>query len=484
MLEALVAVSVLLWVPLLLHQMVKRGFLVLIIWLFVAPVVSNLIAGQRNPFLPLPLSTDEEQERPRANKRAQSVAYFTKEATIRIDELLEPNRLLFGVFFLLYLSLPFLQKRRFPPLDRTEIWMAIFGAILLLNVISFSFRFAYTARIAIDAFIVPFLAYFTARRLVTDEARFVVLTRVLAYLGCFLVFLGVIESIMNPIPHRVQGPFRNRDYLYVAMMVIFFMVALDALLNWIKGHEPVLPRLVHVFVLIGGPILVVLTLTRGNWLGFLAGLWTFAFLGRKLLTQRQKVAAFGLGVGLLPIIFLGVLELAQTELLSARISNFSTIERRLTTWMSVVEAGSKSPVVGIGLNNLRNFLHASTLRGETMSTPHNSYLSIFAELGAFAIFAYLAIMWSIYKTGLQIFRTERGINDRWRGLGLVAMLTAYLVPNLFTHLAYSPALLHVYLFVCAGAVAGRYGLAWSRIKESRISAKLRGPLPPLWVSGK
>jgi hypothetical protein len=87
-------------------------------------------------------------------------------------------------------------------------------------------------------------------------------------------------------------------------------------------------------------------------------------------------------------------------------------------------------------------------------------------------------MWSIYKTGWHIFRTERGTKDRWRGLALVAMLTAYLIPSFFTHLAYSPALLHVYLFVCAGAVAGRYGLDWSRAKESRVSVKLGEPLPP------
>jgi O-antigen ligase len=356
--------------------------------------------------------------------------------------------------------------------------MAIFVAVLLPNVLLFAFRFAFTVRIAIDAFIVPFLAYFTARRLVTDEARFNLLTRVLAYLGCLVIVLGLTEFVLHSAPHRVQGPFSNRDYLYVVMMVIFFMVALDALLNWVKGHEPVLPRLIHVFVLTGSPILIILTLTRGNWLGFLAGLWTFAFLGHKLLPQRQRLAAFGLGIGLLPIVLLAAMELSETEAVNRRLSNSRTIEMRLVTWVRVIEAGRDNPVIGIGLNNLRNYLYESAVRDETMSTPHNSYLSIFAELGVFALFAYLAIMWSIFRTGLHIFREERHLRDQWRGLALVAMLTAYLVPNLFTHLAYSPALLHIYVFVCAGAIAGRYSLAWSRARESRVSVKFGEPLPP------
>jgi O-antigen ligase len=214
----------------------------------------------------------------------------------------------------------------------------------------------------------------------------------------------------------------------------------------------------------------------------LAGLWTFAFLSRKLLTQRQKLATVGLSIGLLHIILLGVLELSQTELLSARISNVRTIQTRLATYVRVLEAGGENPVFGIGLNNLRNYLHESHIRGKTLGTAHNSYLAIFGELGAFALLAYLAIMWSIGLTGLRIFREERDLRDRWRGVALVAMLTAYLVPGIFTHLAYSSALLHLYLFACAGAVAGRYGSPLRRAVRVPEPAKIKEPLSPELVT--
>lgn len=458
--------------------MIHRGFLVLIVWLFLAPFATNLIVGKGNPLMPPPPSADEEGDELTVTKQKRTPGYFSAEATFRIGEIIEPNRILFGVFFLIFFGRSLFRSKRIVSLDRTETWMAIFILVLIPNVLLFSYRFAYTARIATDAFIVPFLAYFTARKLVIDEARFTQITRFLAYLGCSLIMLGLIEFILQPSSHRVQGPFKTRDSLYIVIMVIFFMVAIDALLRWFKGKQSVLPQWVHIFVLTGSPVIILFTLTRGNWVGYLAGLWSFAFLSRKLLTQRQKLASVGLSIGLLPIIFLGALELSQTEALSARITNVRTIETRLATYASVLEAGSENPVFGIGLNNLRNYLHASYVRHKTLGTAHNSYLAIFAELGAFALLAYLAIMWSIYSTGLRVFREERDLRDRWRGAAVVAMLTAYLVPGLFTHLAYHSALLHIYLFVCAGAVAGRYGLLRSPAVSVAMPVRLKGTLQP------
>jgi O-antigen ligase len=157
---------------------------------------------------------------------------------------------------------------------------------------------------------------------------------------------------------------------------------------------------------------------------------------------------------------------------------------RLATYASIVEAGGENPVMGIGLNNLRNYLHESYLRRTTLGTAHNSYLAIFAELGAIALLAYLAVMWSICRNGLRISREERDLRDRWRGIALVAMLVAYLVPGLFTHLAYHSALLHLYLFVCAGAVAGRYGSPRFRARNVQVSARMAKSLSPAWVQGK
>jgi O-antigen ligase len=469
MLEGLTIFSVLIWLPLLFYQMMYRGFFVLTIWLLVAPVVSNVINSPgTNPFFPSPSSVDGlEQQQPKGQKEGGG-GYFTQPARVTIKELLEPTRLLFGAFFLLFLGRSLMRNKLTLTVDKTETWMLIFSLVALANVTLLSNRFAFGTRIVVDAFIVPFLAYFTARRLVLDDDRFSQFIRIMSYLGCFLIIVGLVERISHPdLLHRVQGPFVGRDYLYVVIMAIFFIVVVDALSSWFGRQPAVLPRWIQLFVGFGSPVIILLTLTRGNWAGFLAGFWIFAFLARTVLTRRQKLASIGLGIGLVPIIFLGILEVSQTEAVGERINAMNTIIARLNTYTIVINAGRENPIFGIGLNNLRDVLRYEShfVEGRTLGTAHSSYLAIFSELGMTGLISYLAIMWSIYRTGLRIFRKGKSPKDRWWGAAIVAMLTAYLVPQLFSHMAYSPLLIHVYLFASLGAIAGRY----ERHRSSAVS---------------
>jgi O-antigen ligase len=157
-------------------------------------------------------------------------------------------------------------------------------------------------------------------------------------------------------------------------------------------------------------------------------------------------------------VLLGALEVSGTELFNERVANVNTIQMRFATYARVIEVGKGNPIFGIGLNNLRNVLHETFLRQQTLGTPHNSYIAIFAELGGIALVAYFLIMSSLARAGLRIFQQELDAKDRWRGAVLLGMLTAYLIPSLFTHLAYHPTLIHIYMFVCAGAITGRYNL--------------------------
>jgi O-Antigen ligase len=443
--------------------MIDRGFLVLVVWLLIAPVVGNIVeAPGRNPFFPSGPSEDEVQTSAPQPRNAPVHGYFVNPETVTVKEALEPTRIFFAAFFLIFLGRYFLRDKRILSLDRTEKWMAIFALLLIANVILLSSRFFFSARIAIDAFIVPFLAYFTARRFVTNEERFRQLTRFMAYLGVYVIVSGLLERVLNTtLEHRIQGPFRTRDYLFVAMTVIFFMLTTDAVLQWFRKRRiSGLPRALLYFVVVMCPVIILLTLTRGNWVGFMAGLWVFAFLSRKLLTQRQKLATVGLAIGLVPIVLIGALELSQTSLLRDRVNNVNTIAIRFTTYATVIREGINNPILGIGLNNLRDVLRrkAPNIDEKTLGTAHNSYLAIFSELGVFALLTYLAMMGAICKTGLRIFRAEKDLADRWRGVAAVAMVTAYMVAGLFTHYVYSQLLAHIYLYACVGAIAGRYGL--------------------------
>jgi len=477
--EVLVACLLLIWLPIVLVQINQRGFLILLIWLFVAPIASNVVRRpQTNPFFEV--SAVEDADLGRKERRA---GYGTAETTIKLNEVLEPSRLLFGAYLLVFLLSALKRKRPQVPLDKTEKWMAAFSVLLVASVLLQSTRTAFGLRIASDAFIVPFLSYAVARRLVISEDRFRKLTQVLGFMGFCLILISLIERLVHPsITYRLKGPFDFRDALFIVMMVVFFAVLMDLVSTSRQGQKPVLPRGIQICIVSLAPVIIFLTWTRGLWLGFLLGIWTVAFLGRKLVMWRRKLLILGLVLGLFPVAVLAVQELLGVEEVYSRVANTRNIHGRLGTYEIMLGEASKNPVFGIGLNNARDVLWEK--REQTSSgvksyfVSHNSYLALVTELGAMGLLGYLAIMASIFGMGVRVFRMEKLPQDCWRGIGVIAIMVAYLIPAAFDTTLYRPWLPPIYVFVYFGGVAGLYDLSRLQRPVRQIQSHLQRPGDP------
>jgi O-antigen ligase len=455
MLMIIALACVLIWFPILCHHFDRRGLLILIIWLFFAPIISNLISRPgANPFFQSPTTQGMD------SGKAVKGAYLTLPTTIRLNELLEPNRALFVVFSGVLLGNAVLKRRYLLPLDRTEMYMGVFAILLLISVFWQSRRIAFGLRTASDAFIVPFLAYYLARRLVRNGHHFRNLTQLAGYMGVCLITICLVERLsQGSLFYRLSGPFPSPNTLHTVMVVIFFMVVLDSLHSASSpGEDQALPRPVRGFVLCLAPLVILLTLTRGNWAGFLLGVWVFLFLGRRLVSFSRKVGVIGFALMSALIVVIAVPILIPEELVERRIGNVPHIYGRFVTWSAVLQQGIADPIFGIGLNNLRNVLAETNLRVgdfQSYSTVHNSFLAIFSELGAIGLLTYLAISISIVQSALNMYRTGTDVQDRWRGVALVAGTAAYLAPAMFANTLYSLVPLHhLYVYVFAGAVAG------------------------------
>lgn len=89
---------------------------------------------------------------------------------------------------------------------------------------------------------------------------------------------------------------------------------------------------------------------------------------------------------------------------------------------------------------------------------HNSYLTLFAELGIVGLSFYLAMIASIIRMGVRLYRKGLRPQDRWRGVAVIAIMVAYLIPALFASKLHSPKpwnTILIYSFV--GGIAGLYG---------------------------
>ena len=470
MVEALFLLCVLVWLPILFHQITNRGFQVLILWLLIAPVAINVIQRpNRNPFFRVsrsqePLIVERAQkDTPLGIRRG---GYFSNTVNFSWKDVIDPTRLLLFTFFVLTL-LESRHSKSWVSLDKTEVWMGIFSLILMVNVFLFTRRYSYGIRVAVDAFMVPFLAYYTMRRFVVSEVQLRLFTKMLCFLGSYLIVLALAEKLarsgvsVNSF-YRVKGPFDHRDLLYMVLVAVFMVVLSEICTGQFRLHDnSMFLRYVRWFVTALSPIIIFFTWTRGNWLGLLSGIWVFFFLGRRLLPFSRKVIFISLILLMAPVALLGLQAALTDDILENRVAKTSTFFARLAAWEILVDETLKQPILGIGLNNSRDVLQRRRMTSKyadvkSLTTPHNGFLAIFAELGFVGFIAYAAIVICMLRLGLRLYRSGTSVQARWGGIAIVALLVAYYVPTLTETVLQAPELSHVYVFACIGAIVGCY----------------------------
>jgi O-antigen ligase len=473
-LDSLLTVSVLVWLPVLFYWIGRKGFLLLLIWLLMAPVAVNLVNNPgTNPFFNKVVDKPGLQE---AIRGPQGGYLLQKEATIKLKDLLEPNRIILGSFFVVFLANALLKRKRLGPFDNTEKFAFVFSLLLIASSAIQSQRAAFSLRVACDAFIIPFIGYFCTRRLVTEEDQLHKLTEIMGYLGFYVIVIGFVERLTESgLYSRIEGPFAGRDELYIVMAVVFFTV----LLNFVPSDSVSNSRkqwsanVLQQFVLCFAPVIVLLGWGRGNVVALLSGMWVFALMGRKLVNLRSKMATAGLVLLLGPIVGLGLYGFTPQEIIEGRIVRASSVYSRVGAWQNMIAEISTSRFFGIGLNNLRDVLQQkkSYVEGVKSEThPHNSPLSILVELGFVGFLIFAGILKSIIGTGLNLYRRGPNIRDRWRGTAIISIVVAYIVSSLFTNLLYLTSVSHVYVYVFLGGIAGIYGRGRSVAARSHLRA--------------
>jgi putative inorganic carbon (hco3(-)) transporter len=459
----------LIWFPVLLHQILHRGILVFLIWLFIAPVATNLLRGTSNPFFETPTVHEVSfVAKPKVNY------YLTGATTIAFSDLIEPTRLLLSMFFLVFLLNALVRAERFVHLDGTEIWMGIFSLLLLISTIFQSKRLAPSAHVAIDAFIVPFLAYFVARRLITSTARFHQLIKGMGYMGLYLIFICFIERLVHQqLFYRLGGPFQISFPLYLVMTIVFLSMLLDVFRSEsFLGRKQNFPHAVRWFALCLTPVVILLTWSRAYWVGFIMAVTIFLYLVIRLLNPSRKLGIIGVALLLVPVTVSSMHILIPDVVFEKRISDTGNVLARIGAWKITLEEAVKAPIFGVGLNNLRDILGTTQIRLQGVkseTTVHNSILSILTELGAIGLIAYLAIIISLILMGLRLYSRGMHSRDQWRGAVILGVMTAYLVPTLFANELYRVQNLgSVYIYAVLGGIAGLYSRrqAGSRIYAS------------------
>lgn len=295
-------------------------------------------------------------------------------------------------------------------------------------------------------------------------------------LGIFLL-TGFISSVFglvnlhfsNPVGNalygvlnlRLYGTFGNPAFFGAFLLFVTGFVTLFLTKNFSPFQYP-LKRGVLVALLTLLAFFIVLTLmsqTRGDYVGFLAGVLTFMiiahfFPGQSSLFKKSIIALDGVFITV--IIILGFVlmnpdsSLANSSVFLKRISNSvesNSLHERLAEWQMALEGFKDKPLFGWGPENFsavsnKYYDYRIGLIDSWFDRPHNQTLQILAEGGVTLFSGYLLVIAAIFLSLFRVFKKEPFLASL-----VGAIFVAYYTQDLFLFDTYAT---HICFFTLFG----------------------------------
>ncbi|MBC8486661.1 MAG: O-antigen ligase family protein [Bacteroidetes bacterium] len=149
--------------------------------------------------------------------------------------------------------------------------------------------------------------------------------------------------------------------------------------------------------LIIGLLFIILSGSRGPFLGYIAGLLAFlAIVSKK--PQRFILMTFGLVALVLILLKLLPIELWLSRV-SSVVANVSIVQR-LTLWKQAIKLIGTHPVMGSGLGSFDAYI------GYGVRWPHNIFLEIWSEIGILGIIIFLIFIFKGLRLG-WLYRSDK-----------------------------------------------------------------------------
>jgi O-antigen ligase len=194
-------------------------------------------------------------------------------------------------------------------------------------------------------------------------------------------------------------------------------------------------------------ICLVLTYSRGAWLGFIFGLALIDYEIIKLLGYRNKILVYPLMIVCLIGIFF-ILPLTIKERIKS-IGDININLNRISLWKESLSIIEDFPVFGSGLNTYSVVGRNYKIMEEGGIYPHNSFLQMAAETGVIGLVSFVWILIVLFRSGFQTLSRKK---DPLL-LGILAGILAFLVQSFFDTNLYALQLVVLFWFMMGLAVA-------------------------------
>jgi O-antigen ligase len=258
---------------------------------------------------------------------------------------------------------------------------------------------------------------------IKDEERAATYSFILVLAATVMAAYGLTQSVAAGASFRVHGTMSIYMTFAGILMLSSLLVSAQLLFlprgRWLWGLVGSLTVLVAALVM---------THTRGAWMGFAAGgVFAMGCRQKRLLLALPAVAV---------VIFLASPEPVRARIRSIVDPQDVTARERLYMWGSGVRIIWDHPWTGIGINGVKGvypaYKHPDAVRDQR-GHLHNNLLQIAAERGLLGIACWLWIWVAFYRQAWEVYRGLSPHNRRGLALvvGSLAGVTGFHVAGLF-----------------------------------------------------
>lgn len=236
--------------------------------------------------------------------------------------------------------------------------------------------------------------------------------------GVFQKFTGVdFLRQRSLVGGRVTAAFKNpNDFSAYLTPILLLIISVLFSRHLKRHHKRILFSLWNLLV-----VCLILTSSRGAWLGLFIGLFLLTFLSKKF-------------KALIPLIFVLAVIFISIPVLRMRIEHSflpggdsERIPLAHTAWEMIKE----NPFLGKGL-------------GASEQSAHNNYLQIWVEAGVFSLLSFLAFLGVLLSRAIKAFKED----DDFFVLGFLCGIFVFLVHSFFDTQLYSLQLAVLFWSMC------------------------------------
>lgn len=223
----------------------------------------------------------------------------------------------------------------------------------------------------------------------------------------------------------------------------FLVLVIPLSLSLFCYEQKLLKKIVFLITFLILLFSLLITFTRGAYIGIFAGIVTFFLLN--LISLKKyfvKIIVIILIISIcLSIILLklNIFENVKDAVVSIFSFSHGTNLMRITTYKSFFRAAIKNPLTGVGIGTFqltfpffRDELYSS--KGLTHNTlhAHNEYLEILGEQGIIGLVLFLWFIYILLYLSIKKFFTSKYKPYKWILSGLIASILGALAHNIFS----------------------------------------------------